>query len=453
MFWIILTVLGSILGAGQFAVGQAQVYPPFAAAIARRAYKEHPDLIPQVAELIAQRFKGVIPDDVYYSSMRQAGYNEVVSKQLLDGAQSLLTGYDYVNLWRRGLLDKDQISQRLGSLGYSDESKDDLINATLYYPRPDDLVRMAVREVFTPATAEKYGQFEDLPEEFLEASDKAGLSREFATNFWAAHWQLPSANQGYEMYQREIISKDDLLLLLKNLDYMPYWRTHLEQLQYNVITRVDIRRLYKTGVYTEEQVYKGYLHMGYSPDDAQDLTQFTIKEYAPVDEEKQKVSGLVYNNKGELVPSRAMVIDAYNSGVFTKEEAEAGLANIGYPTDAIKLILDSIDNALKQQIIDIEADAIADDYRNGVITLDQFRIRLTTLGVTSRYMEIVIAREIAQSKRRSKNPSKADLEAWTKKGIIPPEEYTRRMIALGYSEDDATLYLEELIYDVNKSAS
>lgn len=429
-------------------MNQAMMYPPFAAGIARKTYKEHPDLIPEVAQLIAQRFKGVISVNEYQSLMMQAGYAPDIAENLYQGTQNVLSGYDYVMLWRRGFISDDVLGEKLHSAGYTADSQDDLKKATLYYPNPNDLVRMAVREVFTPEIAEQYGQFEDLPEEFLEASDKAGLSREFAKNYWASHWDLPSAMQGYEMFQRKIISKDDLTKLLKSLDYMPYWRDKLIDLQYNVVTRVDVRRLYKTGVYDKPQTITAYERMGYSPEDAKDLAEFTFKAYAPDDENAEFTEDLTRNAQGELVPSRSMIMEGYRRGIYTLADAMQGLRNLGYAEETILLLVKMEDDRLEQEIIDIKADGITDLYRSGMIDESEYRNELTALGVPSRYLEIVIKREMAQAKKRTRQPAKTDLKDWLVKGMIDPDTYILRMVDLGYSVIDANLYLQEIYIDM-----
>lgn len=448
MFWIIIALIGVIANGGSAAINAGSLYPPFSLGLARRGYKEHPDLIPQLADLISQRYKDVIDDDTFFALMAQAGYNKTVASNIYEGTRKLLNGVDYITLFRREEISEEDMYKRLDSIGYNEQTIEDLKKVSLYYPNPDDLVRFAVREVFTPATAEKYGLYEDLPEEFIKASGKAGLSESFAKQYWAAHWELPSARQGAEMFQRDIIEEEDFLLLLKSLDYMPYWRDKLKQLQYNVITRVDVRRLYKTGVYTEEQVFKAYENMGYSPKDAKDLTDFTLAQYAPIDEEEQSKVGLTRNKEGELVPTRATTIQAYQKGVYDRDEALLSLIDLGYDNNNAELLLKLVDEDLKQEIIDIKADTLADDYQRGDINEIQFRYGLTALGVSSRYIEIIIARELAQAKRRSKTPTRADLDKWLKIGLIDPEEFIRRMKAMGYSDTDANLYLQENIIDM-----
>ena len=447
MFWVIMAVLGGILGSGSFAMGMAQLYPPFGAAIARRSYNENPDLVAQVSELVEQRYKNVISQEQFVQQMRLAGYDAPIAQQIYDGAQQFLTSYDYVNIWRRGEITEEVLNDRLSVLGYQGASLDHIKAATLYYPNPQDLVRFAVREVYTPAIREQYGLDEDFPSEFLEAARRGGLSDDFARQFWAAHWELPSVRMGYEMFHRKIIDADGLDTLFRTQDIMPFWRDKLLQMSYSRITRVDIRRLYRLGIYDRLQVREAYESLGYNPTDAEALTQFTEVAYSVEDEEISNVPGLARRLDGTFGPSRTMILTSYRSGLSNREEAEQALANLGYPDDATKMLLDQVDFDIQQEFIDLSADAIANRFRDGEIGRIQFQAELTQLGVPARYIDIVMAREIAQAQRRVKLPTKADLDKWFKIDIITPDSYRARMSELGYRDDDIALFLEEALID------
>ncbi|GAJ24007.1 unnamed protein product, partial [marine sediment metagenome] len=109
-------------------------------------------------------------------------------------------------------------------------------------PPVADIITMAVREAFTPAIAARFGQYEDLPAPYVEWVQKKGLSKEWAERYWAAHWSLPSPQQGFEMLHRGVIGEGDLNMLLRALDVMPFWRDKLTQIAYRPLSRVDVRR-------------------------------------------------------------------------------------------------------------------------------------------------------------------------------------------------------------------
>lgn len=140
-----------------------------------------------------------------------------------------------------------------------------------------DIITMAVREAFTPEIAQRFGQYEGLPSEFVAWAQKKGLSREWAERYWAAHWSLPSPQQGFEMLHRGVINRDELHLLLRALDIMPFWRERLIEISYNPLTRVDIRRMHLLGILTEPEVFQAYKDIGYNDLNAKRLTAFTVK--------------------------------------------------------------------------------------------------------------------------------------------------------------------------------
>src|SRR5262249_29762538 len=161
---------------------------------------------------------------------------------------------------------------------------------------------MSVREVFTPEIAQPFGQFEDFPERFADLAALQGVNREWARNYWAAHWGLPSPEQAFEMFHREIIGPDELNKLFRALDILPHWRDRMLQMSYRPMPRVDIRRLHAAGIVTDAELPKLYLHFGFSPTDAGKMAEFT----------KRLNKGKNTDNADELVGiTKAMALRLY----------------------------------------------------------------------------------------------------------------------------------------------
>ena len=151
---------------------------------------------------------------------------------------------------------------------------------------------MAVREVFNPVIVEKFGQDEDFPEQFAEYAAQQGISRFWAEKYWEAHWVLPSVQMGYEMLHRRVIDMETLKQLLAAQDIMPGWRDALIDISYKPYTRVDIRRMHDVGVLNDDEVYESYLDLGYSPDKAKNMTEFTIRLNDPDPDDIDSLEGL-----------------------------------------------------------------------------------------------------------------------------------------------------------------
>ncbi len=155
-------------------------------------------------------------------------------------------------------------------------------------PPVADIITMAVREAFTPDIAARFGQYQDLPPEFVEWVGKKGLSKEWAERYWAAHWSLPSVQQGFEMLHRGIIGTNDINMLMRALDIMPYWRDKLIEMAYRPLTRVDVRRMYALGVLDVSGVNKAYRDIGYNEYNANLMTNFTIKYTEAIETRKRE---------------------------------------------------------------------------------------------------------------------------------------------------------------------
>jgi hypothetical protein len=171
---------------------------------------------------------------------------------------------------------------------------------------------MAVREAFTPAIAARFGQYEDLPPDFVEWVGKKGLSKEWASRYWAAHWSLPSPQQGFEMLHRGVIGIDDVNMLMRALDIMPFWRDKLIQIAYRPLSRVDVRRMFALGVLNVSGVRRAYTDIGYNDYNADLMTQFTIKY----------TEGIKERAEAATIKAEARVEEAKEKAIQKEEEAK-----------------------------------------------------------------------------------------------------------------------------------
>lgn len=230
-------------------------------------------------------------------------------------------------------------------------------------PPVADIITMAVREAFTPEIAARFGQYQDLPSEFVEAVGKKGLSKDWAERYWAAHWSLPSPQQGFEMLHRGIIGRDDLYMLMRALDIMPYWRDKLIEMAYRPLTRVDVRRMFALGVIDVSGVRKAYLDLGYNDYNANLMTNFTIKYTEGIETRSREAKEKAEQREDEAkekaeqrereARERAAKIEALNfttaqtlkflkSKLIDETLARKELEEIGYDEEHIKVYIASV---------------------------------------------------------------------------------------------------------------
>ena len=424
-----------LLAVNSFTNTAMSIFPPLSTAKIKAAYKTMPNVNPQVGELVEMRFRELITESEYLTKCKEFGYDNSIAEKLFSASTQLLTIYDYITLWRRELLSEKDLDNKLKENRLSDTDISRVKDVTLFFPAPMDLIRFAVREVYTPAIVSKFGMLEDLPSKFLSESSKAGLPQDQAQNFWAAHWELPSPRMGFEMLHRRIIDDDTLKLLLKALDVMPFWRDSLIKLSYNPLTRVDVRRMYRLGVLDESAVTEAYLDVGYSPENANKMTQFTVAY------ESDDLTGI----------TRASVMSAFKKGIITAEQLQSFLKEFGYRDDVVSFWTSMATYDQEADNVDLIVNELKAQYRSGMLTIDNVRTQLVSLDLPATYISKIVGNLKLQESEKVKLPNKGDLESWIKLQVIGEMEYYERMTSIGYSQDNITLYLTQMALEQDVS--
>lgn len=378
-----------------------------------------------VADLVDAYRRNLITESKFTLDVRKQGYADEDVRVLRQLGEQRLQLQEALTLWLRDLYTDGELKDSLRALGLSDSDIEKIKEAAFFIPPPGDLITMAVREVFSPDIAERFGQFQNFPPEFEKWAGKQGISPEWAKNYWAAHWALPSPNMGFEMFQRQIINEEDLHLLMRALDVMPFWRDKLIQLSYSPLTRVDIRRMHKLGVLTREQVVKAHRDIGYSPADAELLTKFT--------EDLNGVNDT--DNPADLTGlARGGVVGLYVDGAIDRETAHRMLIDVGNSEEAADLYLIGADIDIQRLERKAAIELVKAQHKAGIISFEQANDKLVDMGLSS--AEVLRAmNEIAQEQAtRTKLPTLAQLSTMVKKKVIAEPEFIDVVQRLGYDK-------------------
>ncbi len=407
------------------------LYPPLGNKVQKLAWSTWPNLNPDMQGLFDMLSRKLLTIDEFYEKARETGFDENTALRMFTASRNLLNAYDYINLFRRNEIDKGLLFNKLEQLKFTEEESKLMLKASEYYPTPQDLILFAVREVYSPDVTSKYGHFEDLPDKFITEGAKVGLSRTQAENYWAAHWRLPSATQGFEMLHRGLINREDLITLLRSLDILPFWRDKIVELSYNVPTRVDVRRMYSMGVYNQEAVYNNYLKLGYNAKDAKDLTDFTT----------------IYENQEKQGITRDNVIKAYLKDIISKEDMENYLYSLKYDEDTVSFLLNQAEYEKSLQSFDSMESELKLQYKQGLIDYTGAKEFMVKNGFPTTLMNKILTTMVETKSQKEKLASRTDLERWYEKNIISKLEYAESMKNLGYGEDIITNYLTEIERD------
>lgn len=448
---------------------------------------------PSPMEAVEMWRRGFIDQDTFNSIMQDSGLPNAVQGGLVRMVRQYSNPDDLIfGLWR-GLYSEEDFRKMLSVVGVDGQYHDLWVEKSKLIPPYTDLIRMLVREAFRDDISQKFGYDDDYPEQINPFFKRIGYDPDWAKRLWRAHWVLPSPQQAYEMLHRGLIDTATLRELLKTSDYPSFWREKLEAISYNVLTRIDVRRLLQAGIIDADKALGTYKKMGYSPDDAQLLTDFAV-------------SGITQDEK-DL--TKTEIRDLYEEGLIDRNSFQSNLVKMGYDgseaeeilkladvniakaarTDAINYVKEryfakQIDRqaaqneltqaGLKQQSVDryvlnwdrateVEAalPSIADVKRwfvSDYISELQLREYLKLHKHTPANADIYV-KEISDQKKRltalkeqpeeilpeavPTQPTVSDSRTWYLKDLITEQQLRYYLLARGYSETDVDLYVED----------
>lgn len=416
-----------------------------------------PNNMMQPGDLVryAIRYPGQIDNVMRW--MRAWGFDAKPAKALLDIYRTILAPDDIVKLgFREGWKDST-IRNKLSTAGIHQRDLDNYINARKVYPGIQDIIKFAVREVYTPNIRATFKLDEDLPQQLLDESKKIGLPEKEAKDYWASHWELPGIQQTYAMFHRTTAKSSDpnadkiplpsgkyvenvvgyktLQQLLKAADVMPFWRDKLTQVAYQPLTRVDVRRMYSLNVLDIDDVYRSYLDLGYAPHNADAMTRFTVK----------------YENKEFDGITRSNITKAYKDGIINEEQ-------MGQYFDGLRMSKTVKTFYMRQAIYDrteAEIKARVKDlielYRIGDYNSETVRLELNKLDLPDTYITKIINDMVRDKAVKRQVPPKSDLINWLKRNIITEFTFFEKMSLLGYKDEDIYYYLTEIALDLDTS--
>lgn len=365
-------------------------------------------------------------DDIVRQDIQRAGIHPDYTQKYLDGILTKPNSIDVVTYALRKDPNLSNLPNELQRIGIHPDYHD--LYRELAYPIPPitDIITMAVREAFTPSIAQRFGQYEDLPPVYVEWAQKKGLTKDWAERYWAAHWALPSVQQGFEMLHRKIIDRPTLELLLRALDIMPFWRDKLIQMSYTPLTRVDVRRMYAVGTLDENGVKKAYQDIGYNDANAELMKDFTVRYV------RRQLSGF----------SSRDVITAYVNRFIDEGEFRTIQRDIGTKDTEINNILQSANRKREWKYKTERIDAIENLYKKGRITEATARNELDDLGLPSDHIQTLIQQWQAKVIELKEGLwTTAQTLSFLKKGLIDAARAAQELTLLGYSQERIQVYI------------
>lgn len=365
-----------------------------------------------VDQLVQLAVKGYISEGEFIERIKGWGFSEARARELLQLGREVLDVSEIYKAWRLGFITEAQKNEALKKLGYTEDQIQLLDKLTLVYPSADDIIRFAVREVFSEEVVRKYGYDQDIPKEYLEWAKKLGLSEEFAKLYWRAHWEIPSPSQAIELLSRGIIDPEDFDAVLKIHDIAPWWRPRMLALAFDPYTRVDIRRMYELGILSDEDLIKAAKAVGYATEDDIKRLMSLIRD--------PEVQRRLFVGSAEAYAAwiKAEVLDpwrndvirairkAYVNGLISREKAKEYLISVGYNPKLVDTVLDMWEVAEALDALSDRVTELVESCRKGIIEVEAMVDELRRLGVEDRIVRVAVVR--CTAKRKAQTAKKAD---------------------------------------------
>jgi hypothetical protein len=213
---------------------------------------------------------------------------------------------------------------------------------------------------------------------------------------------------------------------------MPFWRDKLTGIAYEPYTRVDIRRMHKLGLLSDEELLKAHRDLGYDDEHARNLSEFVRRLNSAPEEE-------AVGELGKL--SRSSILSFYRDGLLDREHAVSLLADSGISQDAAALYVQQVDVDVAQAERHAEAALVVELAVAGEITQQVARDRLNSLGLGATETEKILSQLYRKLTLKVKLPSRAEGEQMLEAGIITEQAYTALLATLGYSDKWAQAFL------------
>lgn len=362
-------------------------------------------------------------------------------------------------MFNRGLIDADLYDFIAKIINLNEPA---LINANqslrFEIPGPSDLVRFAVRDCFSPAIVEKFEYAQETPRAIQPWMIKQGFGGNVGVNkpgnatwdndqpafgpatwfdlFWWSHWELPSVGQGYDMLfklypesrygssplvtGKNEFRVEDLRLLQKANDYPEFWRSRLEAIAYQPLTRVDVRRMRAFGVISKADVYHSYRHQGYTDENANRLTEFT------------ELLSTGINPIKESQISLKELDSLYLEGIVNKPDIEDFFQNKGFPSNYGTQHAEKLEVLIKRDSIKKQTKLIKRGYLDGLLSDTQVSVALSNLGL-SNDRKTLLYNEWSLEKLVVRKYLSADkaIDLY-KRGLINEAQLTTKLSNLGY---------------------
>jgi NACalpha-BTF3-like transcription factor len=340
--------------------------------------------------------------------------------------------------WLREPSFEPELNDVLSKYGFKDEDITRLKTLAYYIPQPQDVIRFAVREVYDPAKVARFGMLEGLDNIEVNVRpdiEKAGLQWDTFKKYWAAHWELPSPQQAFEMFQRGFIDEATLRMILIAADFMPGFIEPFMQIAYVPTTRVDTRRMFRPLGKDREWLIRKYKDLGYNQENAENLSDFVIWDTDPQRKAEEKKAA----NK-EL--TKADIESAFKSQMISRDTAIEYLEALGYDNDECEFYISRIELQAERERIEQLTAQYKKAYTGGLWDKTDLLSHLNKLDLPSKQIDTLLELWEIEKEIKLERPTKAEILQFYSNNLMTEQQARKELALNGYTDNYIDLYIK-----------
>lgn len=341
-----------------------------------------------------------------------------------------LTAAQYITLFLRGYISKEELKEALARQGYPDEAIDRLIK---YRERLLTLSELQ--------NALKYNLIDE--EKFREELRKLGYPKEYIdllvrlTRVSKIEKERDlTKSEILRLYSLKIIDRDEAKSLLMKLGYSEHEAELLldiedykETSKIKHLTYSQIRRLYFRGIIDKVEATNMLKELHYSDEAIKRILE--LWEY-----EKQRTT---------IKIPLSIIKLAYLYGVLDKDKVEEILKKMGYADNVIQIYLGVWDREKERRTRTLTASQIVNFYKYKVISKDEALQLLEQKGYSRESAELMLEYANLKPSPRRIRLTRTDIINALKKKVIDEDTARYLLNLLGYSDEEIDILINTYI--------
>lgn len=393
---------------------------------------QDPHIVPGAAEATSAFLAHEISLDQAICWARANGHKQVPWEAVTRSQRSKLSPGEITQLWRRGKIADEGLSLRLRQIGFTEpQDAADFKLLSEQLPFISDIIRMMVRDSDDPAIVNQFKTDDGFAQKFggqLKLwADQQGFSEQAMRYIWRAHWSIPAPGQLYEIFHRNRKRGDtiansplgrDVETALVQQDILPYWIDRLVGISFAVPGRIDIRRAYEVGVFSDAETLAAYRALGYDDPTTDKLLLFT-----------QRLRQRRWND------DRAA--REYGTGLANRAESRADLTGRGCPATVADAALDHNFTRLKFASREACKRSLRRRLLSFEIEAPEAIASLTQLGLDPDQSRVIVDGWVCEREFRGKHLSAQQLCGLADDGLITGTDFFDRLRRAGWDALDA----------------